>query len=109
MEYFIDFVLVGLPGSGKSYFANILNQDYHYNVFEIGDYVRKECTRLNISTYDCVNYYFANNDYLHFVSMVINEKRMSCICQPKIRTEDDLILGHFFVNKCASENCTKAQ
>jgi DNA-binding transcriptional MerR regulator len=32
-----------------------------------------------------------------------------CICQPKIRSKDHLILGHFFDNKCASENCTKAQ
>ncbi len=32
-----------------------------------------------------------------------------CICQLKIRSKDHLILGHFHVNKCASENCTKAQ
>ena len=32
-----------------------------------------------------------------------------CICQPKIRSKDHSILGHFLVNKCASENCTKAQ
>jgi type I restriction enzyme R subunit len=39
-----------------------------------------------------------------------NNKRPDiCICQPKIRSKDHLILGHFFDNKCASENCTKAQ
>jgi hypothetical protein len=32
-----------------------------------------------------------------------------CICQPKIRSKNHSILGHFLVNKCASENCTKAQ
>jgi hypothetical protein len=38
-----------------------------------------------------------------------SKKKWYCICQPKIRSKDHLILGHFFDNKCASENCTKAQ
>jgi dephospho-CoA kinase len=42
MKRIVNFVLVGLPASGKSYFANILNQYYQYNIIEIGDYVRKE-------------------------------------------------------------------
>lgn len=39
----------------------------------------------------------------------IRIKIEDCICQLKIRSKDHLILGHFSVNKCASENCTKAQ
>jgi len=30
-----------------------------------------------------------------------------CICQPKIRSKDHLILGHFLVNKCASKICVQ--
>jgi len=43
------------------------------------------------------------------VRPVILKLNRDCICQPKIRSKDHLILGHFLVNKCASENCTKAQ
>lgn len=37
----MDIILVGLAGSGKSYFANILRDKYSYKVIEIGDCVRK--------------------------------------------------------------------
>ncbi len=46
-----------------------------------------------------------NNAY----NLNLIDETISCICQPKIRSKDHLILGHFFDNKCASENCTKAQ
>ena len=50
-----DVVLVGFPGSGKSFIAKELNSLFCYKILEVGKFVYAESVQESLSTYDCAN------------------------------------------------------
>ncbi len=71
-----DIVLVGFPGSGKSYIAHWLSLSFCYKVLEIGSFVYAESVEKSLSTYECANKYFSLHQYEHFVKQVIDERKI---------------------------------
>ena len=70
-----DVVLVGFPGSGKSFIAKELNSLFCYKILEVGKFVYAESVQESLSTYDCANKYFSLNQYTHFVQKVVTERK----------------------------------
>lgn len=90
-------ILVGFAGSGKSFFANILRDEYDFKIIELGDYVREEAAKNNMIPLEFAKHVFSQEDIYYFVRKAVSDCQIStfnyCIVGPRKCEEVEYLLS----------------